>query len=133
MEIDLRHGSDEGLNPMPQPEALMTEADKGRPLCRLDEIADPGSKGFELEDRSIFVVRRGADVAGYVNSCPHTGGPLEWIEDQFLDFAREHIVCATHGATFRVGDGRCIAGPCTGDRLTPVRIALIEGVLHLLE
>jgi nitrite reductase/ring-hydroxylating ferredoxin subunit len=118
---------------MPQPEALMTEPDKGLPLCRLDDIADPGSKGFELEDRSIFVVRRGAAVTGYVNSCPHTGGPLDWTEDQFLDFAREHIVCATHGAMFRIGDGHCIAGPCAGDRLTPVRIALIEGVLHLLE
>jgi nitrite reductase/ring-hydroxylating ferredoxin subunit len=133
MEIDLHHGPDEGLNRMPQPEALMTEPDKGLPLCRLDDIADPGSKGFELEDRSIFVIRRGAHIAGYVNSCPHTGGPLDWIEDQFLDLTRQHIVCATHGAVFRIGDGHCIAGPCAGDRLMPVRIGLIGGVLHLLE
>jgi nitrite reductase/ring-hydroxylating ferredoxin subunit len=111
----------------------MREPHNGLPLCRLDDIGDPGSKGFELEDRSIFVIRRGAEVTGYVNSCPHTGGPLDWIEDQFLDPTRAHIVCATHGAMFRIGDGHCIAGPCAGDRLEPVRIALIGGVLHLLE
>jgi nitrite reductase/ring-hydroxylating ferredoxin subunit len=111
----------------------MTEPRQGLPLCRLDEIGDPGSRGFDLDDRSIFVVRRGAEVAAYVNSCPHTRGPLDWVEGQFLDYTREHIVCGTHGAMFRVGDGHCIAGPCAGDRLTPVKIALIEGVLHLLD
>jgi len=110
----------------------MSGPGKRQPLCRLEEIADPGSRGFDLDERSIFVVRRGATVAGYVNSCPHTGGPLDWIEGQFLDLPREHIVCATHGALFRIGDGHCIDGPCAGDRLTSVRIALIGGVLHLL-
>jgi nitrite reductase/ring-hydroxylating ferredoxin subunit len=109
----------------------MSPPPPARPLCRLEEIADPGSKGFDLGERSIFVIRRGADIAGYVNSCPHTGGPLDWIEGQFLDLAKEHIVCATHGALFRNGDGHCLAGPCAGDRLTPVAIALVEGVLYL--
>ncbi len=111
----------------------MKGSGNGQPLCRLEEIADPGSRGFELDERSIFVVRRGATIAGYVNSCPHTRGPLDWIEGQFLDLAREHIVCATHGALFRIHDGHCIAGPCAGDHLTPVKIALVEGVLHLVD
>ena len=106
---------------------------KGRPLCRLDEIADPGSKGFEFDDRSIFVIRRGETIAGYVNSCPHTGGPLDWVDGQFLDIARESIVCATHGAQFRIGDGQCFAGPCLGDHLTPVKIDLVDGVLQLID
>ncbi len=132
MEIDLRHGADEGLKPIASARRSLPEPDKGLRLCRLDEIADPGSRGFEVEGRSIFVIRRGASVTGYVNSCPHTGGPLDWVEGQFLDYAREHIVCATHGALFRIGNGHCIAGPCAGDRLTSARIALIGGVLHLL-
>jgi naringenin degradation protein FdeD len=111
----------------------LSEPAAGQVLCRLDDIADPGSKGFDLGEKSIFVIRRGAAVAGYVNSCPHTGGPLDWIEGQFLNWTQEHIVCATHGALFRVADGHCIDGPCVGDKLTPVRIALIEGVLHLLD
>ena len=138
MEADLHHGPDEGLRPPrtargAAPGAAPGAAGNGRALCRLEEIADPGSKGFDLDDGSIFVIRRGAVVAGYVNSCPHTRGPLDWIEGQFLDLAREHIVCATHGALFRIGDGHCIAGPCAGDRLTPVEIDVIDGVIYLLD
>ena len=54
------------------------EEQVGEALCRLQEIADPGSKGFEREGGSIFIVRRGMEVAGYVNSCPLT---YEWSFD----------------------------------------------------
>ena len=120
MEAADDHGADEGVI-SPALEAL----------CRLDEIADPGSRGFERADGSIFIVRRGMEVSGYVNSCPHTRGPLDWIEGQFLDFDRQHIVCATHGALFRIGDGHCIAGPCAGEDLTRVDLTLREGVIYL--
>ena len=109
----------------------MSGAGERRALCRMEEIADPGSKGFDLDDGSIFVIRRGAELAGYVNSCPHTGGPLDWVEGQFLDLTREHIVCATHGALFRIGDGQCIGGRCLGDKLTAVTITLADGVVYL--
>lgn len=100
-------------------------------LCRLDDIADPGSRGFDIEGRPLFVVRHGEFVAGYVNSCPHTGGPLDWVEDQFLDLERRHILCATHGALFRMEDGHCLAGPCAGDHLTPVSLTVVDGVVML--
>ena len=58
-------------------------------LCRLDEIAEPGSVGF-------------------------------------LSFERKHILCATHGALFRIDDGHCFQGPCVGKSLIPVAIK-IEG------
>jgi nitrite reductase/ring-hydroxylating ferredoxin subunit len=112
------------------------KAAAGRPLCRLAEIPDPGSRGFELDDclgvRSIFLVRRGDAIAAYVNSCPHTGGPLEWVENQFLDLARRHILCATHGALFRLEDGHCLAGPCKGKALTPVAITVTAGEVRLV-
>jgi nitrite reductase/ring-hydroxylating ferredoxin subunit len=54
-----------------------------------------------------------------VNRCPHVGTPLDWAENEFLDREGRHIVCATHGALFRIDDGRCVAGPCQGDRLEP--------------
>ena len=100
-------------------------------LCRLDELADPGGRGFAVDGAEIFLVRRGRLVAAFVNSCPHTGGPLDWVPDQFLDHERRHILCATHGALFRLEDGRCLTGPCAGDRLTPVAIEVIDGVVRL--
>jgi nitrite reductase/ring-hydroxylating ferredoxin subunit len=105
----------------------------GRPLCRLAEIPDPGSRGFELGERAIFVVRRGALLKGYLNSCPHTGGPLDWVEHQFLDYERAHILCATHGALFRLEDGHCLAGPCAGKALSPVDLAIVGGEVRLAE
>ena len=97
-------------------------------LCRLDNLAEPGSKGFSLGQglslREIFVVRSGGEVRAYENACPHTGGPLDWVPDQFLSYDRTHILCATHGALFRVGDGHCIHGPCAGKSLVSVAIRL---------
>jgi nitrite reductase/ring-hydroxylating ferredoxin subunit len=107
-------------------------------LCRLDEIAAPGSRGFSLgsgvERREIFVVRDAVGEArAYVNSCPHTGGPLDWVEHQFLSLDRRLILCATHGALFRIEDGHCVHGPCAGKRLTPLAIAIVDGAVMLLE
>lgn len=79
----------------------------------------------------ILVVRQGQRVYGYRNSCPHIGGPLDWVADQFLDLHREYIQCATHAALFRITDGVCVAGPCTGDHLVPVPPAVKDGVVIL--
>jgi nitrite reductase/ring-hydroxylating ferredoxin subunit len=80
----------------------------------------------------ILVVRRGEHVYGYLNTCPHAGGPLDWVPDRFLDLAREYIQCATHGALFRIADGVCVYGPCAGDRLTPVPTVVEAGEVVLV-
>lgn len=101
-----------------------------RVLCRLDEIPDGGSKGFDLgpghDPREIFVVREGRRLHAYVNSCPHLGTPLEFTPDQFLSHDGSHILCSTHGALFEIEDGTCIAGPCMGDSLQALPVALDE-------
>jgi len=103
-----------GLGPLPGTELA---------LCRLDELGDPGSRGFQLAlpgggELAGFVVRRGDGVHGYLNHCPHTGAPLEWRPHQFLDADGRFIECALHGALFTPEDGRCVVGPCAGDALT---------------
>ena len=101
-----------------------------RVLCRLAEIPDPGSRGFDFREgdalRSVFVVRTGGAVRAYENSCPHTLGPLDWVPDQFLTREKDMILCATHGALFRIEDGHCLSGPCIGENLTPLPVS-IEG------
>ena len=97
-------------------------------LCRLEEIEDGGAKGFTLGEgldaEELFVVREGRRLRAYVNSCPHTGVPLELVPDRFLNADGSYIICSTHGALFRIGDGYCVAGPCAGDCLTPLEVAL---------
>jgi len=104
-------------------------------LCRFDELEDNGSKGFSLRldsgEWNIFVVRRGDQVYGYRNVCPHRGTNLDWLPDRFMDPDREYIQCATHDALFRVEDGVCVAGPCVGKRLTAVPVSIDDGVVRL--
>ncbi|MEN8174985.1 MAG: Rieske 2Fe-2S domain-containing protein [Pseudomonadota bacterium] len=119
---------------------------RGQPLslCHIDEIADPGSRGFVLppdpgkpvpeageRDADLFVVRRGARVFGYLNRCPHTGAPLEWLPHQFLDAENRLIQCSLHGARFFPETGACVDGPCAGEGLRPVALELVDGQIHL--
>lgn len=105
-------------------------------ICSLEELQDPGCRGMTVtyggQQQDIFIVRQGDAVYGYLNSCPHTGGPLDWVPDQFLNLDGDHIQCATHAALFRFSDGECIAGPCKGDHLVAVPVSIEDGevVLH---
>lgn len=79
----------------------------------------------------MFVVRRGADVFGYVNSCPHQGLPLDWKPDVFLTIDKQQIQCANHGARFDIASGACVAGPCPGRALRTVRLRIENGMVML--
>jgi nitrite reductase/ring-hydroxylating ferredoxin subunit len=103
-------------------------------LCARDALADPGSRGFTIDTGdvrpvSLFVVRKGDTLAAYLNACPHTGAPLEWLPDQFLDIDGSFIECAMHGALFRPEDGHCLRGPCVGKSLTALPLRERDGLL----
>lgn len=102
-------------------------------LCRLDDIAEPGAKGFVFRDGSAlfsgFVVRKAGEVRGYVDSCPHAGWRLAGIGDNYLTRDDRFILCAGHGALFRPEDGECVSGPCFGERLEPWPIRVEDGVV----
>lgn len=104
-------------------------------LCQLDQIPDPGAKGFYLEapGLDLFVVRSGETVRAYRNSCPHTGAAMEWMPDQFLNLDHNLIQCGIHAALFQIHDGRCIAGPCIGQLLRPLAIEIRNGTVILIE
>ena len=101
----------------------------GTALCRLADIGDPGAKSLYFEQWPAmfngFVVRRGEQVWGYVDRCPHAGRPLAPIEDRYLTREKDLILCAAHGALFRIEDGYCIAGPCVEGKLTAWPVAVI--------
>ena len=102
-----------------------------RRLCRLAEIAEPGGKGVTVADADgsdvdVVVVRWRGLVRAYRNACPHVGTPLETLPDRFFTRDGRHLLCTTHGARFNPDSGRCIAGPCRGERLPPVAVR-VEG------
>jgi nitrite reductase/ring-hydroxylating ferredoxin subunit len=95
-------------------------------LCRLDELADGASRGFDAAGLSripMFVVRRGNEVRGWLDNCPHVdGAPLAWRKDAYLNADGGSIVCYGHGAMFDIESGVCFKGPCVGQALTPVAV-----------
>ena len=109
----------------------------GRPLCVLNELPEGASRGFSIDTGrgwlELFLVRRNGRIRAYRNSCPHTGAPLDWVPDQFLNPAGDLIQCATHDALFRIEDGLCVAGPCAGQALTPVSVAVRDDWVVLLD
>jgi nitrite reductase/ring-hydroxylating ferredoxin subunit len=114
MAAHLRHGQDQGVT--------------GRVLCRLEDIGDGQGKGFtfgeDVARREIFVLRDGDRVHGYVNACPHQGTPLDWTPDRFISADTGLVLCSTHGAQFRQEDGFCVSGPCAGQSLEAIQVAL---------
>ncbi len=107
-------------------------AESGHVLCALDDIPNPGGKGFALADREpFFVIRTGDVVRGYLNTCPHQGTPLDWKPDTFLSHDKALIQCSTHWARFRINDGECVAGPCVGKSLRPVAVRIDGGAVVL--
>lgn len=102
-------------------------------VAKAAEFGDPDTRGFDIdrddERRRLFVVRQAGHFHAYLNSCPHTGGPLNWTADQFLSRDRRYIQCSLHGALFRIDNGRCIAGPCAGDCLTPITARVVNDTL----
>jgi len=106
-------------------------------LCKLTDIEDGASKGVYPDKKGydrILLVRQGNTVFGYVNICPHYGqSRLGWKKDEFLDGDRTAIVCASHGARFRIEDGYCELGPCLGQQLTAVKLEVTDNSVHLLE
>ena len=85
--------------------------------CREFDVARPD--GFPITG---FVVRHGGLVRAFLNQCPHTGAPLNWNPDDFFSADGRWIQCSLHGALFDPDDGRCVAGPCTGERLQALPI-----------
>ena len=102
-------------------------------LIAVEDIEEGTSKGIDLENYYMFVVKKEDQIHLYWNRCPHLGTPLEWQEDKFLDADGALIQCSTHGALFRIEDGHCLVGPCKGKNLLKIPFIIEDGMLMVAE
>lgn len=97
-------------------------------LCRLDELPDGDSRGFDpltTGQDTVLIVRQRRTLFAYRDACPHHGTtPMAWRKDSYLSADRTRIVCSAHGAQFDIVTGICMLGPCLGQSLTAVPLAL---------
>lgn len=102
----------------------------GTPLFALADLAEPGAKGLSFGEPGkmfeMILVRFEGHIMGFENECPHALTPLEFMPDKFFNREKTLLICSTHGAQFRPGDGLCVDGPCKARALKPVPLR-IEG------
>lgn len=121
---DLFPGCDGNVNPMSGSDAL---------LRRWDDLAHgvpvEAEACIDGEHESLVLVRSGESVRAWLNVCPHAGRRLDWAPGRFLVGKDGYLVCAAHGASFDMDSGLCVAGPCRGQSLRAVEVAVDpEGV-----
>ena len=106
-------------------------------LCRIDQLADPGTWNVVLEESDeeldIVIVQTNGMRHAYINSCPHQYIPLETFPNHFLTEDKRFLVCSGHGARFELATGACYSGPCLGKGLDRLKIEERDGVIYLAE
>ncbi|MGB8223355.1 MAG: Rieske (2Fe-2S) protein [Polyangiales bacterium] len=107
-------------------------------VCREEELRDrvvrTAQLGCDDDGLPIFAMllrdQRGAIVA-YRNLCRHLPVPLDGGTGELLSDDGAHLVCGTHGATYRVLDGYCVEGPCEGLALHRLFVREDRGDLYV--
>lgn len=100
-------------------------------LARLSDLSEGEPVAVDAtldgEAESLILFREGDAVRAWRNICPHAGRPLDWSPGKFLRSKDGLLVCAVHGASFELGQGACVAGPCRGQSLSVVPVAVVDG------
>ena len=106
-----------------------------QPLIALDRIVEGGFAEVEAsvdgDAESLILYRDGNTVRAWFNICPHAGRRLDWAPGQFLKSKDGLLVCAAHGASFELGKGECVAGPCRGDALRAIGVEVRDGQVFI--
>lgn len=80
----------------------------------------------------------------YLNRCRHLPIPLSFIRPkghadtpyevshEVLTRDNQALECKTHGARYRLDDGMCFEGPCTGRALLALELVVEEDALYLI-
>lgn len=116
---------------MSAPSVRATHPESAIFLCHLADLPEGGAVGFNpvgADYDTIFMIRRGGEIFGWQNACPHQNGArMNWKKDAFLNGDRSRIMCSAHGALFDIETGLCKIGPCIGKRLKPANIRVQGG------
>ncbi|MEM8609408.1 MAG: Rieske (2Fe-2S) protein [Myxococcota bacterium] len=90
-------------------------------VCEADELspgevrtAHLGHDEGGLPIMALVLRDPGGVLRAYRNLCRHLPVPLDGGTGQLFTDDGKHLLCGTHGATYRLTDGYCTEGPCEG-------------------
>lgn len=116
-------GDADGVDGAEKP--LSVEAIAGGAFAAVEAIVDGEAMPVVLHRHEDGALR------AWLNVCPHAGRRLDWAPGKFLVSKAGQLVCAVHGAGFARDSGLCVAGPCRGQSLQPVAVAVRDGLVLL--
>lgn len=97
-------------------------------LFKREDLKVGQSRKFKIELNGTiqegFVVNLNDSVVAYQNVCRHLPISLDFGDGQILTQDGSHFICATHGALYEPQSGLCVAGPCAGLSLDPIRVVI---------
>ena len=103
----------------------------GLVVAQASDIPHGSSRKFQLscgnETIDGFVINFRGRFYAYSNRCCHIPIPLDWVENEFFTRDKRHLICLTHGATYEPNTGLCIDGPCPGEYLNIIPVAVKQG------
>jgi nitrite reductase/ring-hydroxylating ferredoxin subunit len=76
---------------------------------------------------SVLVGQVDGVWTAYRNECKHRALPLDLGASSPMSDDGEYLLCHQHGALYRLGDGKCVVGPCSGESLDRVQVRIAEG------
>jgi len=103
-------------------------------LCASENLLEAGAAvPFEVsyagQPCRAFAVRYQGQAHAYLNRCSHVPMEMDYQPNQFFDFSKTWLICATHGALYDPRTGRCRMGPCRGG-LIKIVVDEIAGQVH---
>lgn len=103
----------------------------GRIVARTTELPPGAVKKFWIVCQQYrldgLLVNDNGQFHAYVNRCRHMPTPLDFIRDQFVSEDGRYLMCYTHGALYERGTGVCVSGPCQGESLYRLPVAVDQG------
>jgi nitrite reductase/ring-hydroxylating ferredoxin subunit len=104
-------------------------------LCLSDALIERGrALVFDVihyrQAARAFALRFDGQVVAYLNRCVHVPTEMDWQPGEFLDSAKEYILCSIHGAAYQPRDGHCVGGPCGRGKLTALRVEERDGQVY---
>lgn len=96
------------------------------PVCRLDQVAEGESRGFEVAgvDVPVMVTKLAGDYLATSSMCPHEDVSLVGCKRR-----GSQVICRGHGYRFDLRSGACSHDPQL--TLRRYRVTLAEGVLYV--